>query len=547
MGADTSLPLPPVKPGFSTMCVSFQSTDHITVLHLDDAGLSIIRQAINETWQSGIKSEKKICGSSWSLKINGYPFRPTTSSNVSQQAQQMVCHILQKLHGNGWKIIITSALGRQEAKSTMFFKKSSPEFSQYLCVGLISSDKLQIVNLPPQLVEPMKQIIRLHWSLGIQDEDLPNPGVLEVKLRGNPWWSTEEQSIMAKVLLQNIIATLRSYQWVYCCNVNLKSTADSLFFRYDPNINPGESAQFCTISLNRNDRLRVITAPENIVAMVRKVIQTTWVHGCIQDERDYHGSWEFKLSGNPWYSTKEESAMARYLVLRILEAMLEQGWHNIAGIDISRRPSDKSVLVFQKKEPKRCPMMCLSLNDVDKLRLINMPNEMMELLKNILCSRWLKGIQKEQILTLSMGTAYEAKLSGWPWMGGDRNDTLHARSFLCIIIQEFMERGWTLFLSADVSAKYVHHDKSTNYPIDVYSMWFVYDPTAPAQSSAPTYGFNFATGPTQYGMPSLPYPPPTAPGMPAGYGVQPGLHPQPNEPPPSYTQATGWNTDDGKQ
>ena len=220
------------------MCVSFQYTDRITVLHLDDAGLSIIRQAINETWQSGIKSEKNVCGSGWSFKLNGYPFGATTSSNVSQQARQMVCQILQKLHGNGWKIMITSDLGRYEDKSTMFFKKSSPKFSQYLCVGLSSSDKLQIVNLPPQLLEPMKQIIRLHWSLGIQDEDSPNPGVLEVKLRGRPWWSTDEQSIMAKVLLQNIIATLRSYQWVYCCNVNLKSTADSLFFCYDPNVNP---------------------------------------------------------------------------------------------------------------------------------------------------------------------------------------------------------------------------------------------------------------------------------------------------------------------
>ena len=557
MGADTSLPLPSVKPGFSTMCVSFQYTDRITVLHLDDAGLSIIRQAINETWQSGIKLEQTVCVSGWSFKLNGNPFGcsfgETTSSNVSQQARQMVCQILQKLQGNGWKIITSTDLGRQEDKSTMFFKKSSPEFSQYLCVGLSSSDKLQIVNLPPQLVEPMKQIIRLYWSLGIQDEDLPNPGVLEVKLRGNPWWSTDEQSIMAKVLLQNIIATLRSYQWVYCCNVNLNGKADSLIFCCDPNINPGESAQFCTISLNRHDRLRVITAPENIVAMVKKVIQTTW--GCIQNERDYHGSWEFKLSGNPWYSSNKESAMARYLVLKILEAMLEQGWHNIAGIDISRRPNDnnrpndKTVFVFQKKEPKCCPMMCLSLNDVDKFRLINMPNEMIELFKKLLCSRWPKGIQNEQILTLSIGTAYEAKLSGQPWLGGNRNDTVHARSFLCEIIEEFMERGWTLYLSADIAAKY------DDYPFDVYSMWFVYDPATSAQSSATTYGFNFATGPTQYGMPSLPYPsttavpypPPTAPEMPAEYGVQPGPHPQPNEPPPSYTQATGWNTYGEKQ
>ena len=135
-------------------------------------------------------------------------------------------------------------------------------------------------------------------------------------------------------------------------------------------------------------------------------------------------------------------------------------------------------LCFRKRSQNVVPMMCLSLNDVDKFRLINMPNEMIELFKKLLRSRWPKGIQNEQILALSIGTAYEVKLSGQPWLGGNRNDTVHARSFLCEIIQEFMERGWTLYLSADIAAKY------DDYPIDVYSMWFVYDPAAPAPISS---------------------------------------------------------------
>ena len=521
------------------MCVSFQYTNRVTVLHLDDAGLSIIRQAINETWKAGISVERSRCGSGWSFKLFGDPFDFRTSSEVSRQARQMVCEILQKLYESGWKIIVSSDLGRVGDKSTLFFNRRPSEFSTFpfLCVGFSSSDKLQIVNLPSQLVEPIKETIRSSWTLGILNETSTND-MLEVKLRGDPWSATEQESIMAKVLLQNIIATLRRYQWVYYCNVNLKSTADSLFFRYDSNTPPGQSVPFCTISLNRHDRLRVINAPETIVAMIRKVIETTWLPRGIQAESDYHGSWEFKLSGTPWYSTSEESVMARYLVLKIIEAMLEQGWHNIASINISRRDTDKSVLIFQGGEPQRRPMMCLSLNDVEKFRLINMPTQLVELFKQTLISRWSKGIQEEKELVITSGSVYQLKLHGRPWDGGESNDTIHARSFLCNIIEEFIEQGWRLFLSADISAKYVDGD-----PVDVHSMWFVNDPPSSAQPSAPSYDFSFASAPAQYGIgiTSSHNPPPTDLQV-SGFGVQPSLYPRPSEPPPSYSQAIEWDS-----
>ena len=244
----------------------------------------------------------------------------------------MIAVILQRLYSIGWKIVVSSDLARFNDKSSVFFTRSPSNFSSVhplVCVGLSSSDKLQIINLPSQLIEPLKQTVYQYWTKGIQNESYEN-GVLEIKMSGNPWWATDVQSIMAKMLLQNIIATLYRYQYVYTVNVNLKSTADSLYFRYDPNVPAGGAAQFCTISLNRTDRLRVICAPDSIVNMIRNVIQTVWSHGRIQEEKDHHGSWEFKISGNPWHSCKEESVMARYLIFKslYLRQHEQRGIHN---------------------------------------------------------------------------------------------------------------------------------------------------------------------------------------------------------------------------
>jgi hypothetical protein len=235
--------------------------------------------------------------------------------------------------------------------------------------------------------------------------------------------------------------------------------------------------------------------------------------------------------------------------------MLAQGWRNIAAIDISRRATDKSVLVFQQGEPKRCPMMCLSLNDVDKFRLIHMPADMVSLFKQILLSRWSKGIQEEKILSLSFGNVLQIKLKGWPWSGGICNDVYHIRSFLCNIIEAFSAQGWKVLMAGDVSAKFVSQDKGPDYPIDVHSFWFIHEPTSAQQFAASSYGFNVPAAAYGGGIPQAPYPPVGA-GVPSGYGVpqatapyppaagQPsgyGLYPNPSEPPPSYGQATGWN------
>ena len=235
--------------------------------------------------------------------------------------------------------------------------------------------------------------------------------------------------------------------------------------------------------------------------------------------------------------------------------MLEQGWHNIAAIDISPRAIDKSVLIFQQREPKRCPMMCLSLIDVDKFRLINMPAHLVGIFKQILVNRWSNGIQEEKIMNLSFGSVPQIKLRGWPWDGGLEDDAYHIRSFLCNVMEAFAKQRWRVFMACDVSAKYVHQDKGADYP-PVHSFWFMYEPTTAQRPNAPSYGFNVPTSSFGVAAAQVPYPPlgagvhsgygvPQAtatyppPGQPAGNGLYPNRYPV--EPPPSYNEATGWS------
>ena len=228
--------------------------------------------------------------------------------------------------------------------------------------------------------------------------------------------------------------------------------------------------------------------------------------------------------------------------------MLEQGWQNIAAIDISRRPADKSVLVFQQGEPRRCSMMCLSLNGADKFRLIKMPPHLVDLFKQILVRRWSLGIQEEKVMNFSFGSVRELKLRGCPWDGGLNNDTYHICSLLCNVIEAFAGQGWRVMMAGDVSAEYNDYG-----PFDVYSFWFVYEPNVAQHAATPSYGFNVSTAPYGASIPQASNPPDLSSGygvpiarvpyLPTDQSICNGLYPNRNEPPPTYNQAIGYNAE----
>ena len=481
MGAGESVPIPTPPPGFDYLVLGLATWNcaKIRVLFGGQSELSLIRQAILHYW--AIDMEKPKLGHSWAFKLRGYPFSKGTSSVAAASARQMMCQILQNLNNAGWELNITSDLSRIGDLTTFYFCRSQvPKQIQnpLLCVSLSSTDKLQLVNIPENMLAVIKDAVVKTWRRGIQSEG-PNENSYEIKLSGNPWFSQAEESVQARLLLVMIISALAQQHWMFHATANIKSTSDSLFFKYDPDSAGPQVCQHFVISLNNTDRLRLINAPQSMIPVVRQVITSVWtVMGGIQKEQDYYGSWEFKLSGNPWWSVGNESVMARFLICKILEALQSQGWSVKTSVDISRKSQDKSILMFVSSQPKSLPIMCLSFNDVDKIRLINAPQEFIGVCREILKAKWYKGIAVEEQMKTSC-TAHEFKLHGNPWHGAG-NQSQHIRSLLCYIIQAFKASGWRYLMSADVSAKY--HKQGENgptYSVDVNSLWFTYEPAQP--------------------------------------------------------------------
>ena len=79
--------------------------------------------------------------------------------------------------------------------------------------------------------------------------------------------------------------------------------------------------------------------------------------------------------------------------------MISCGWTVLTGIDVSRKVNDKSIITFYKSEPKIIPFACISLSDIDTVRLIDFPAYEQERLAEIIRATYVYGIQLEKTVS----------------------------------------------------------------------------------------------------------------------------------------------------
>ena len=374
-GAHSNLPSRPL--GFEYFCIAVRSSDKLRVILGTDYEVNIIRQAIRESWHLGIQNESSQLNGVHEFKLNGRPFLLNISFGDAVMSRRMAGNILHRLYREGWKLLLSSDLTRTTELTTWIFKKvpvTTFSSQPFLVVGLSSSDSLMVLNAPTQLHQTFKDVIQKSWPPGIQKWSLEN-GVLLIKLNGTPWRPDGEETVNSRVILQMLVNDLLLKQWNLYGNSNLKSSTNTLFFEHDPNIMPGQaSVTHFIISLNKYDTLRLIGVPDNLISAIRDTIQRCWLRG-IQEELRYYGSWQFKLCGNPWWASGEEAVDSRYLILKLIECLQAYGWSIIASIASSRKLSDKSALLFRQSQWRQSPVFCVSLNETDKMRLINAPED----------------------------------------------------------------------------------------------------------------------------------------------------------------------------
>ena len=450
-----------------------------------------------------IQEQGFTAATTFTIQLAGQPFAAAGFGEGEQAGLNLrlaFCRLLAELAANGWELVASSDLAQRRANSTVFFRRlvgqlaADPAPRPFTCIAPSGWDRLHLVNLPKGLESRVTSLVESGW--GMQDcrtLHTSQHGVsVKLKLSGSPWsGETGAAGVQIRQLLLDLVRLLQSQDFRFVANINFKGTLDSFFFESRRSLSfglPSPETMFA-VSLNRSDRLRVISAPPEVLHQVAGLVQQSWSRG-IQAVRSYHGCHEYKLGGSPWWAEGEQAVASRRLLGSVLAGLKHTGWEVAATLEISRQLDDKSLLLFRQssrttRPPSHKPgalsvmvdWVSLSFHETDKIRLVSGPGKETASqagLREKVRSRLAEGgegvVQRER--EYHGGT--EWKLSGTPFSGtfGTGGQQRAMISFLSCILRDFNTSGWKLVTSADISAKY-HSTKHERYPMDLHTWFFL--------------------------------------------------------------------------
>ncbi|KAG0298959.1 hypothetical protein BGZ97_003924 [Linnemannia gamsii] len=245
-----------------------------------------------------------------------------------------------------------------------------PKANKICCITLRDTDRILLINAPMQVIRSIRLSILESWYKPIQSEG-EYYGGYEFKVKGNPWRGFCAETVHSRKLVLGILRRMAFLGWklIQASDVTKsRCEMDSLFFEFIGERSDEEEGddvegmedvdgerreikleadqdtgvEMFALSFEWWDRLRVIEgSPENIAA-IKDALQTVWTKG-IQLEKDYAGSYEFKLGGSPFNPWKWDSIEARMMFIQILANLKSQGFSLYASIDISPKQQDEKI------------------------------------------------------------------------------------------------------------------------------------------------------------------------------------------------------------
>lgn len=201
----------------------------------------------------------------------------------------------------------------------------------FACMSMNSTDLLRLIQFPPEPACIVRNAITQSWPRGLKEER-DYHGAHEFKLKGNPWSGQGSEAVPSRIFMCQILADLYNAGWVLFASTDISKNAldkDSCLFRYQQPAPP--PCSWMSISFNRGDRLRLIGAPQEMIAPFGRVL------GSLLQKEGFieHGAYEFKCKGWPWYAMGGDTVATRILLLRMLELLESFGFSLYASIDQS--------------------------------------------------------------------------------------------------------------------------------------------------------------------------------------------------------------------
>lgn len=71
---------------------------------------------------------------------------------------------------------------------------------EHACLSLISTNRIQLIRFPTEIIDIIRQAIRTGWSAGIQTQQITD-NTYELKLNGHPWHGQGVQSVTARTMM----------------------------------------------------------------------------------------------------------------------------------------------------------------------------------------------------------------------------------------------------------------------------------------------------------------------------------------------------------
>jgi hypothetical protein len=143
--------------------------------------------------------------------------------------------------------------------------KSRRISTSFASLSMHMTDRLRTMQFPPSVIRTIQIIIVQNWPGGIQAER-DYFGSHEFKLKGKPWSGHQDQSVHARRLMNRIFEALYNAGWVLAISTDISKTQfdkDTLIFKKQDPV--PEARQWMCMSFSKQDRLRFIDAPKDLV------------------------------------------------------------------------------------------------------------------------------------------------------------------------------------------------------------------------------------------------------------------------------------------
>lgn len=212
--------------------------------------------------------------------------------------------------------------------------KLPPAESQNIQICTITfneNDRIRLIGLPLEVISAMRNTIIKCW--GAIQEGTEYYGAYEFKLKGYPWIGQGQDAVGSRKLLVGVLTTMAQFGWnlIQAADISKKpNDKDTLFFEKGT---ADHNAKMFAVSFNGRDKIRIIDA-SSFLPCVLDAIRKYWPPG-IQEQYDYCGSKELKLSGNPWWPDGSECVYSRMFLSQVIANIRSRGYQLYGSIDIS--------------------------------------------------------------------------------------------------------------------------------------------------------------------------------------------------------------------